>query len=29
MYLTLFLTFLKIGVGTIGCGYAILPLIQR
>lgn len=29
MYLTLFLTFLKIGVGTIGGGYAMLPLIQR
>lgn len=29
MYWTLFLTFLKIGVGTIGGGYAMLPLIQR
>ncbi len=29
MYLTLFLTFLKIGVGTIGGGYAMLPLIER
>ena len=29
MYLTLFLTFLKIGVGTIGGGYDMLPLIQR
>ena len=29
MYLTLFLIFLKIGVGTIGGGYAMLPLIQR
>ncbi len=29
MYLQLFLTFLKIGAGTIGGGYAMLPLIQR
>lgn len=29
MYWTLFLTFLKIGVGTIGGGYAMLPLIQQ
>lgn len=29
MYLTLFITFLKIGVGTIGGGYAMLPLIER
>lgn len=29
MYLTLFFTFLKIGVGTIGGGYAMLPLIER
>ena len=29
MYWTLFLTFLKIGVGTIGGGYAMLPLILR
>ena len=29
MYWTLFLTFLKIGVGTLGGGYAMLPLIQR
>ena len=29
MYLTLFLTFMKIGMFTIGGGYAMLPLIQR
>lgn len=29
MYLTLFLTFMKIGLFTIGGGYAMLPLIQR
>ncbi len=29
MYWTLFITFLKIGVGTIGGGYAMLPLIER
>lgn len=29
MYLTLFLTFVKIGMFTIGGGYAMLPLIQR
>ncbi len=29
MYWTLFLTFLKIGMFTIGGGYAMLPLIQR
>ncbi len=29
MYLTLFLTFVKIGTFTIGGGYAMLPLIQR
>ena len=29
MYWTLFLTFLKIGTGTIGGGYAMLPLIER
>ncbi len=29
MYLTLFLTFLKIGLFTIGGGYAMLPLIER
>lgn len=29
MYWTLFLTFVKIGMFTIGGGYAMLPLIQR
>ena len=29
MYWTLFLTFMKIGMFTIGGGYAMLPLIQR
>ena len=29
MYLTLFFTFMKIGMFTIGGGYAMLPLIQR
>jgi chromate transporter len=29
MYLTLFLSFLKIGAFTIGGGYAMLPLIER
>jgi chromate transporter len=29
MYLTLFITFFKIGMFTIGGGYAMLPLIQR
>lgn len=29
MYLTLFLTFLKIGLFTIGGGYAMIPLIER
>lgn len=29
MYFTLFLTFAKIGLFTIGGGYAMLPLIQR
>ncbi len=29
MYWTLFLTFLKIGMFTIGGGYAMLPLIER
>lgn len=29
MYFTLFLTFVKIGMFTIGGGYAMLPLIQR
>ena len=29
MYWTLFLTFMKIGMFTIGGGYATLPLIQR
>ena len=29
MYWTLFLAFMKIGMFTIGCGYAMLPLIQR
>ncbi|GHV50165.1 chromate transporter [Bacteroidia bacterium] len=29
MYLTLFLTFLRIGTFTIGGGYAMLPLIER
>ncbi len=29
MYLTLFMTFLRIGAFTIGGGYAMLPLIQR
>lgn len=29
MYLTLFLTFFKIGLFTIGGGYAMIPLIER
>lgn len=29
MYLTLFLTFVKIGMFTIGGGYAMIPLIER
>ena len=29
MYLTLFLTFLKIGLFTIGGGYAMIPLIEK
>lgn len=29
MYLTLFFTFLKIGLFTIGGGYAMIPLIER
>ena len=29
MYWTLFLTFVKIGMFTIGGGYAMLPLIER
>ena len=29
MYWTLFITFMKIGMFTIGGGYAMLPLIQR
>ena len=29
MYLTIFLSFLKIGAFTIGGGYAMLPLIER
>ena len=29
MYWTLFLTFVKIGMFTIGGGYAMIPLIER
>ena len=29
MYLTLFLNFVKIGMFTIGGGYAMIPLIER
>ena len=29
MYWTLFMTFMRIGMFTIGGGYAMLPLIQR
>lgn len=29
MYLTLFLTFVRIGMFTIGGGYAMIPLIER
>ena len=29
MYWTLFITFMRIGMFTIGGGYAMLPLIQR